>query len=96
MRRRKPIRQINLRITEQLRARLEAAAAGRGISTNQLMAQLLEAGLEKMKGKTIADDIAEAVAKRLGWSKVPPWPPQPRTLISSLSSQQDKNEGGDE
>jgi hypothetical protein len=93
MRRRKPIRQINLRITEQLRARLEAAAAGRGISTNQLMAQLLEAGLEN-KNKTIADDIADAVAKRL-FSKVPSRPRPPRTLMGLLSSQQDRKEGGD-
>ena len=93
-RRRKPIRQINLRITEHLRKRLEATAAARGISTNQLMGQLLEAGLEN-KIKTFAEDIAKAVAKRLGFSKVPPWPPLPRTLIGSASSQQHKKEGGD-
>jgi HicB family len=46
MRRRKPIRQINLRIAEQLRQKLEIAAKERGISTNQLMRQLLEDGLE--------------------------------------------------
>jgi hypothetical protein len=105
-RRRRPRspRQINLRVDEPLRRKLEATAKERQISTNQLMNQLLETGLEElrspsrpmMKGKTIAEDIAEAVAKRLGWSKVPPWPPQPRTLVGSASSQQHKKEGGDE
>jgi hypothetical protein len=95
MRRRKPIRQINLRITEPLRRKLETAAAERGISTNQLMAQLLEAGLEENKDKTIAETIAKAVAKRLGFRKVPSRPPPPRTLIGSVSSQQHKKEGGD-
>src|SRR5262249_27504645 len=46
MARRKPIRQINLRITEQLRQRLESAAQERRISTSELMRQLLEDGLE--------------------------------------------------
>jgi len=46
MARRKPIRQINLRISEELRRKLEAAAQERRISTNELMRQLLEDGLE--------------------------------------------------
>ena len=46
MARRKPIRQINLRISEELRRKLEKAAQERRISTNELMRQLLEDGLE--------------------------------------------------
>ena len=44
--RRKPIRQINFRIDEALRRKLEATAKERGISANQLMRQLLEDSLE--------------------------------------------------
>ena len=97
MRRRKPRgpRQINLRLDEPLRRKLEALAKERQVSTNQLMAQLLEAGLEENKDKTIAETIAKAVAKRLGFRKVPSRPPPPRTLIGSVSSQQHKKEGGD-
>jgi hypothetical protein len=46
MPRRKPIRQINLRINDELRRKLEAAAHDRRISINQLMRQLLEDGFE--------------------------------------------------
>ena len=47
MRRRKPRRprQINLRLDEALRSRLEAAASERQTNTTQLMRQLLEGGL---------------------------------------------------
>jgi hypothetical protein len=97
---RKPIRQINLRITEPLRRRLEAAAEEREISTNQLMGQLLEAGLENLENKdaNLAETIAKAVAKQLGFSKVPRQPRPPRTFIGSIgsvSSQQNKKERGD-
>jgi hypothetical protein len=44
-RRRRP-RQINLRLTEPLRRKLQTTAKARGISTTQLMRQLLETGLE--------------------------------------------------
>jgi predicted DNA-binding protein len=96
MRRRK-IRQINLRLGEPLRRRLETAAAEREISTNQLMRELLEAGLDNLENKdaNIAETIAKAVAKQLGFSKVPRRPRPPRTFIGSISSQQHKKEGGD-
>jgi hypothetical protein len=42
MPRHKPVRQINLRVGEALRRKLEAAAKARGISTNTLMRQVLE------------------------------------------------------
>ena len=100
MPRHKPIRQINLRITEPLRRRLETAAEEQEISTNQLMGQLLEAGLENLENKdaNVAETIAKAVAKQLGFLKVPRRPRPPRTLIGSIGSvspQQTKKEGGD-
>ena len=55
-RRRNPIRQINLRITEQLRQQLEAVATERRISTNQLMRQLLEDGLNKARQSASIED----------------------------------------
>jgi hypothetical protein len=58
-RRYKPIRQINLRITESLRRRLEVAAAERQISTNQLMGQLLEAGLENKPNRLLDSYFAD-------------------------------------
>jgi len=66
MRRRK-IRQINLRLTEPLRARLEAAAAERQISTNQLMRQLLEDGLDPKpkQSEFLIRSIVEGVAERI-------------------------------
>jgi hypothetical protein len=62
MARRKPIRQINLRITEQLRQRLESTAQERRISTNELMRQLLEDGLEN---ETKAKQSLEERVRRL-------------------------------
>ena len=96
VRRRRRPRQINLRLAEPLRHKLQATAKERQISTNQLMRQLLEEGLEANKDKTIAETIAKAVAKQLGFSKVPRRPRPPRTLIGSISPQQHKNEGDDE
>jgi hypothetical protein len=58
-RRYKPIRQINLRITEPLRRRLEIAAKERQISTNQLMGQLLETGLEDKLEDKLANYFAD-------------------------------------
>jgi uncharacterized protein (DUF1778 family) len=60
MRRRKKIRQINLRITDDLRGRLQRAADERRVSINQLMRQLLEAGLENNAQLSL-----ENVARRL-------------------------------
>ena len=56
--RRKPIRQINLRIDEALRRKLEATAKERGISANQLMRQLLEDGVEdENKAQSVEDRV---------------------------------------
>jgi hypothetical protein len=83
MRRRKPRgpRQINLRLDEPLRRKLESAAKERQISTNQLMNELLAAGLEKSPEK-FAESVAKAVVERMGT-----WP-------GLLASQQQKKEGG--
>jgi predicted HicB family RNase H-like nuclease len=49
MRRRRPkLRQINLRITEDLRRRLETEAENRGVSINWLMRWLLQHGLDRL------------------------------------------------
>ena len=56
--RRKPIRQINLRINDELRRKLETAAKDRRISINQLMRQLLEDGVEdENKAQTVEDRV---------------------------------------
>jgi hypothetical protein len=69
--RRQAIRQINLRITEQLRRKIEAEAAERQISTNQLMTQLLKDGLDKPPEKFV-DALAKALVKQLGAVAPPP------------------------
>ena len=64
--RRKPIRQINLRIDEALRRKLEATAKVRGISANQLMRQLLEDGLEiETKAKQSLENRVRTLENRL-------------------------------
>src|SRR6516165_11310849 len=75
--RRRP-RQINLRLAEPLRHRLVVAAKERQISTNQLMRQLLEAGLETKAKPSVADliddlkrdlrDIVESNARKVAHS----------------------------
>ena len=56
--RRKPIRQINLRINDELRRKLETAAKDRRISINQLMRQLLEDGVEdENKAQSVEDRV---------------------------------------
>jgi hypothetical protein len=94
MRRRKPRkprepRQINLRIDEELRRKLEATAKERQISTNQLMTQLLEDGLNKSPEK-FAQSVAMAVVQELGVQQMG----SPRVLLDTKSSQQRKKEGG--
>jgi hypothetical protein len=72
MARRKPIRQINLRITEQLRQRLESAAQERRISTNELMRQLLEDGLEnENKAKQSLEDRVRRLENLVQRSDIP-------------------------
>ena len=69
--RRKPIRQINLRIGEALRRKLEAAAKARGISTNTLMRQVLEdafgTGNEPQLLETRVHNLEEGRYRRFEW-----------------------------
>jgi hypothetical protein len=88
MARRKPIRQINLRVTEQLRQRLESAAQERRISTNELMRQLLEDGLENEKAKQSLENRVrnlEDRVQRMG---------SPTALLEAERRQRDQEEGG--
>ena len=65
MARRKPIRQINLRISEELRRQLESAAEEQRISANELMRQLLEDGLKKKKAKQSLEDRVRNLEDRV-------------------------------
>jgi hypothetical protein len=85
MGRRKPIRQINLRITEALRSKLEAAAIERRVSTNELMRQLLEAGLENEK--KIKQSLEERV-RRL--ENLVQYSPPPLPLLEAERQQKQK------
>ena len=71
MARRKPIRQINLRIGEALRRKLEAAAKARGISTNTLMRQVLENAFgtenEPQLLETRVHNLEEGRYRRFEW-----------------------------
>ena len=90
MARRKPIRQINLRITEQLRQRLESAAQERRISTNELMRQLLEDGLEnENKAKQSLEDRVRRLEDHLVQVSKPPLP-----LTEAERRQREQEEGG--
>jgi hypothetical protein len=90
MGRRKPIRQINLRITEQLRQRLESAAQERRISVNELMRQLLEDGLENEKRTKESLEARvrglERLVQRFG----------PSLALLEAERQKKQKEGGDE
>jgi ribosome recycling factor len=65
MARRKPIRQINLRISEELRRQLESAAEEQRVSANELMRQLLEDGLKKKKAKQSLEDRVRNLEDRV-------------------------------
>jgi len=93
MARRKPIRQINLRITEQLRQRLETAAQERRISTNELMRQLLEDGLEnENKAKQSLEDRVRRLEDRLQEGVQVSKPPL--ALTEDERRQREQEEGG--
>jgi hypothetical protein len=89
MRRRK-VRQINLRINEEFRRKLETAAEERGISTNQLMRQLLEDGLENKakQFENLARSVAKAVVQELGVQRMG----SPRPLLDTPQQQRKKEE----
>jgi len=66
MGRRKPVRQINLRISESLRKQLEISAEARGTSINNLMRRLLEDGLKKEnKAKQSLEERVRHLEERL-------------------------------
>ena len=71
MPRHKPIRQINLRIGEALRHKLEAAAKARGISINTLMRQVLEDAFgtenEPQLLETRVHNLEEGRYRRFEW-----------------------------
>jgi hypothetical protein len=94
MGRRKPtIRQINLRLDETLRGRLERAAKERRVSVNELMRQLLEAGLESEE-KTKQSFEARLRGLERGYESLvqrfgPPLP------LLEAARQKKQEEGGD-
>jgi hypothetical protein len=63
--RRKPIRQINLRINDELRRKLETTAKDRRISINQLMRQLLEDGVEDENKAQSLEDLVRNLEDRV-------------------------------
>ena len=71
MPRHKPVRQINLRVGEALRRKLEAAAKARGISTNTLMRQVLENAFgtenEPQLLETRVHNLEEGRYRRFEW-----------------------------
>ena len=92
MARRKPIRQINLRITEQLRQRLESAAQERRISTNELMRQLLEDGLEtETKAKQSLEERVRRLEENLAQGAQVSKPPL--ALTEADRPQREREEG---
>ena len=100
MPRHKPIRQINLRIGEALRRKLEAAAKARGISTNTLMRQVLEDAFgtenEPQLLETRVHNLEEGRNRRFEWleSRVT----KLEDLIvrfESPQAQRDRKEGGE-
>jgi hypothetical protein len=94
MARRKPIRQINLRITEQLRQRLGSAAQERRISTNELMRQLLEDGLEKEnKAKQSLEQRVRHLEERLAEGVQRSGPSLAQ--LEAERQQRDQEEGGE-
>jgi uncharacterized protein (DUF1778 family) len=95
----KPIRQINLRITEKQRQQLEAAAERRGISTNQLMRQLLEDALKnENKAQSLekrVHNLEEGRWRRFEWLESRVTNLENRVVVfEPLRTQQDQKEGG--
>jgi ribosome recycling factor len=89
MRRRKPIRQINLRINEELRRKLEGAAEERRISINELMRQLLEESLEnRNKAKQSLEDRVRRLESLVQRSE------SPLPLLEAERRQREQEEGG--
>ena len=92
MARRKPIRQINLRISEELRRQLESAAEEQRISANELMRQLLEDGLKKKKAKQSLEERVRRLEDQLqkGVQRSEP----SLALLEAERRRRDQEEGG--
>jgi hypothetical protein len=88
MRRRKPIRQINLRISEELRRQLESAAEEQRISANELMRQLLEDGLKNKKAKQSLEDRVRRLENLVQRSE------PPLALLEEERRRREQEEGG--
>jgi len=99
MPRHKPIRQINLRIGEALRRKLEAAAKARGISTNTLMRQVLEDAFgtenEPQLLETRVHNLEEGRYRRFEWLESRVTNLENRLIhFESPRAQRDREEGG--
>ena len=58
-------RQINLRITEDLRRRLRIEADSRGVSVNWLMTRLLRDAVDRAEKQALTDRMCELYADRI-------------------------------
>jgi hypothetical protein len=94
MRRRKPIRQINLRISEELRRQLESAAEEQRISANELMRQLLEDGLKNKKAKQSLEERVRRLEDHLQ-KGVQRMGSQTALLDEAERRRREQEEGGD-
>jgi hypothetical protein len=67
MARRKPMQvvQVNLRLREALRRKLEAAARQRGVSLNFEMTDRLAKSFEQDEAKSVAETIAQEIRERV-------------------------------
>ena len=99
MPRHKPIRQINLRIGEALRRKLEVAAKTRGISTNTLMRQVLEDAFgtenEPQLLETRVHNMEEGRYRRFEWLESRVTKLEDRlNFFEPSRAQRDQEEGG--
>ena len=65
MKKRPKRRQINLRITEDLRRRLRIEADSRGVSVNWLMTRLLRDAVDRAEKQALTDRMCELYADRI-------------------------------
>ena len=65
MKKRPKRRQINLRITEDLRRRLRFEADSRGVSVNWLMTRLLRDAVDRAEKQALTDRMCELYADRI-------------------------------
>ena len=100
--------QVNLRIREELRRQLEAAANAHNLSFNQECTARLEASLEQEVRQSLdsaarsltrhahnLDNLAKALVERLGAVAPPPGQSAPESFVGGALSHQHKKEEGD-